>query len=64
MRLNPGTAMVFERIAPEGGFTLPDGRYIPAGTKVGINPAVTNRDYAIFGEDADDFQARPPAEKG
>ncbi|KAL3491635.1 cytochrome P450 [Aspergillus germanicus] len=56
MRLNPGIAMVFERVAPEGGFTLPDGRYIPAGTKAGINPAVTNRDYAIFGEDADDFR--------
>jgi cytochrome P450 len=56
MRLNPGIAMVFERVAPAGGFTLPDGRYIPAGTKVGINPAVTNRDYAVFGEDADDFR--------
>ncbi|KAL5340520.1 cytochrome P450 [Aspergillus crustosus] len=56
MRLNPGIAMVFERVAPEGGYTLPDGRYIPAGTKVGISPAVTNRDYAVFGEDADLFR--------
>ena len=55
MRINPGIAMIFERVVPEGGFTLPDGRYIPAGTKVGINPFVTNRDYGVFGEDADSF---------
>ncbi|KAL2850986.1 cytochrome P450 [Aspergillus pseudodeflectus] len=56
MRLDPDVAMVFECVAPEAGFTLPDGRYILAGTKVGINPGVTSRDYAIFGEDADDFR--------
>ncbi|KAJ5949664.1 hypothetical protein N7454_001248 [Penicillium verhagenii] len=55
MRLNPGIAMVFERVVPEGGFTLPDGRYLPAGTKVGSNPFVTGRDYGVFGEDADSF---------
>lgn len=55
MRINPGIAMIFERVVPEGGFTVPDGRYIPAGTKVGINPAVTNRDKEVFGYDADVF---------
>ena len=55
MRMNPGIAMIFERIVPEGGFTLPGGRYLPAGTKAGINPFVTNRDYGVFGEDADTF---------
>ncbi|KAJ5133982.1 hypothetical protein N7448_000997 [Penicillium atrosanguineum] len=55
MRINPGIAMIFERVVPEGGFTLPDGRYIPAGTKIGINPSVTNRDYEVFGDDADNF---------
>ncbi|KAL2005575.1 hypothetical protein VTN00DRAFT_10068 [Thermoascus crustaceus] len=55
MRINPGIAMIFERVVPEGGFTLPDGRYIPAGKKVGINPAVTNRDREVFGDDADVF---------
>lgn len=55
MRVNPGIAMIFERVVPEGGLTLPDGRYIPTGTKIGINPAVTNRDYGVFGDDADDF---------
>ncbi|KAJ5570864.1 hypothetical protein N7535_004524 [Penicillium sp. DV-2018c] len=55
VRVSPGIAMVFERVVPEGGFTLPDGRYLPAGTKVGINPFVTNRDYGVFGDGADDF---------
>lgn len=55
MRVNPGIAMIFERVVPEDGFTLPDGRYLPAGTKVGINPFVTNRDYGVFGKDADSF---------
>lgn len=54
-RFNPGISMVFERIVPEGGFSLPDGRFIPAGTKVGINPAVISRDYEVFGADADSF---------
>lgn len=55
MRINPRIAMIFERVVPEGGFTPPDGRYIPAGTKVGINLAVTNRDKDVFGDDADVF---------
>lgn len=55
IRTNPGIAMNFEREVPEGGFTLPDGRYLPAGTKAGINPAVTGRDSDIFGQDADAF---------
>lgn len=54
-RINPGIAMILERLVPTCGLTLADGRFIPAGTKVGINPAVTNRDHAVFGEDADDF---------
>lgn len=57
IRYNPGIAMVFEREVPDTGFTLPDGRYIPAGTKAGINPAVTNRDKEVFGADADVFDA-------
>lgn len=55
MRINPGIAMIFERVVPDGGFTLPDGRYLPADTKIGINPFVTNRDYGVFGDDADSF---------
>ncbi|ESZ98305.1 benzoate 4-monooxygenase cytochrome P450 [Sclerotinia borealis F-4128] len=55
IRMNPGIAMILERVVPESGFTLPDGRYIPGGTNVGINPAVTNHDQNVFGIDADSF---------
>ncbi|KAI1498837.1 benzoate 4-monooxygenase cytochrome P450 [Biscogniauxia marginata] len=54
-RHNPGLAMVLERVVPEGGLALPDGRFIPAGTKVGINPAVTNHDADVFGPNVDEF---------
>lgn len=40
---------------PPSGLTLKDGRVIPAGTKVGVNPAVTNHDFGVFGDDADEF---------
>lgn len=55
MRLSPGIALILERVVPAGGYHLPDGRFIPAGTKIGVNPAVTNHDRAVFGPDADDF---------
>lgn len=56
LRIHPGISFIFERVVPETGFTLPDGRFIPGGTNVGINPAVTNRNREIFGEDADQFR--------
>ena len=55
MRINPGLAMILERVVPDSGFTLPDGKFIPAGTHVGINPAVVTRDFEVFGADADDY---------
>jgi cytochrome P450 len=57
MRLNPGLAMIPERIVPASGLTLPDGRFIPAGTKVGINPAVATYDVGVFGSDATVFNS-------
>lgn len=55
MRINPGSAMMPERLVPDSGFTLPDGRFIPGGTSVGINPGVSNRDPETFGSDVDSF---------
>lgn len=55
MRLCPGIPFTLERIVPEGGFHLPDGRFVPQGTKVGLNPGVTNRNVEVFGAAADDF---------
>ncbi|RMY20294.1 hypothetical protein D0867_04098 [Hortaea werneckii] len=57
IRHNPGNAMIFEREVPASGMHLPDGRYVPGGTKVGVNPAVTNRNREIFGSDADEWNA-------
>ncbi|KAK9441613.1 Cytochrome P450 [Metarhizium brunneum] len=54
-RLNPAVGLMFEREVPAGGFQLPDGRFIPAGTNVGINPAVVTRDVGVFGEHIDRF---------
>ncbi|KAI9931468.1 hypothetical protein MW887_010043 [Aspergillus wentii] len=55
MRIHPGVGLMLERIVPEGGLTLPDGRFVPAGTVVGMNPWVINRDADIFGPDVDSF---------
>lgn len=49
MRISPALGLILEREAPAGGFTLPDGRFIPEGTKVGLNPCVVTRDVGVFG---------------
>lgn len=54
-RMSPAVGLIFEREAPSTGFQLPDGRFIPGGTVVGINPAVVTRDTDIFGAEIDDF---------
>ncbi|KAG6263688.1 hypothetical protein E4U49_002137 [Claviceps purpurea] len=54
-RANPAVGLMFERQVPAGGFQLPDGRFIPQGTTVGINPTVVTRDVAVFGDHVDDF---------
>lgn len=40
MRMHPVIGDILERVVPDGGLTLPDGRVIAPGTKVGINPWV------------------------
>ncbi|OAA38812.1 Cytochrome P450 [Metarhizium rileyi] len=54
-RVNPAVGLMFEREVPAAGFQLPDGRFIPAGTNVGINPTVVTRDARVFGQDVDRF---------
>lgn len=54
-RMNPAVGLMFEREVPLTGFELPDGRFLPAGTKVGINPTVVTRDVGLFGENVHSF---------
>ncbi|EYE94002.1 cytochrome P450 [Aspergillus ruber CBS 135680] len=54
-RIHPGVGMLMERVVPAGGLCLPDGRFVPEGTIVGMNPWVINRDADTFGPDADHF---------
>lgn len=56
MRVLPGVSMTMERYVPGGGYTMPNGDYLPEGTIVGMNPYVTNRNKSIYGEDADVFR--------
>jgi cytochrome P450 len=54
-RMHPGIGFPLERVVPEEGLRLPDGRFLPAGTLVGMNPWVLNSDQAVYGPDADQF---------
>lgn len=55
-RIHPGVGLMLERTVPESGLTLPDGRYIPSGTTIGMNAWVVHGDHSIFGEDAESFR--------
>ncbi|KAJ5111660.1 hypothetical protein NUU61_001290 [Penicillium alfredii] len=55
MRIYPPIGLMIERVVPVGGFTLPDGRFVPEGTIVGMNPWVINRNEDIFGPSTDSF---------
>ncbi|KAK8131649.1 hypothetical protein PG984_008087 [Apiospora sp. TS-2023a] len=55
-RVHPGVCMLLERYVPAPGFTLPDGRFVPAGVAVGINPYVAGRNKGIWGDDPDTYR--------
>lgn len=55
LRIHPSTGLMFERYVPAGGVVLHD-KFIPAGTTIGVNAWVFNRDKDIFGEDSDAFR--------
>ncbi|ETN45757.1 uncharacterized protein HMPREF1541_09590 [Cyphellophora europaea CBS 101466] len=47
MRLHPSVGLLMERHVPPGGLDI-HGHHLPAGTVVGINPWVTNRNERVF----------------
>lgn len=53
--MHPGVSYPLERVVPEDGIHI-CGKYLPAGTIVGVNAAVIHRDKTIFGDDADTFR--------
>ncbi|KAL4811719.1 cytochrome P450 [Aspergillus spinulosporus] len=55
LRLNPPFCLPFERIVPDGGITV-CGTYLEAGTVVGMNPYIINRDRETYGDDADKWR--------
>jgi cytochrome P450 len=55
-RINPGVALMLERIVPDSGLELADGTILPPGLKVGMNAWVVHRDKNVYGQDADSFR--------
>ncbi|KUJ24373.1 cytochrome P450 [Mollisia scopiformis] len=55
MRMHSVVGMPLVRVVPEGGVEL-EGKWLPAGTTVGINPWVLCRDKFLYGEDADEWR--------
>jgi len=55
MRVHPGVGLILERVVPKGGLSLPDGRFVPEGVIVGMNPWVINKNEQVFGANPDDF---------
>lgn len=55
IRFYPSTPMIIPRYVSEGGLNL-FGMHAPAGTEIGANPYVIQRDKKVFGEDALEFR--------
>ena len=55
LRLHPAVGMSLPRVVPADGFEI-DGKFLPAGTTVGVNPWVVHRDQDVFGEDVEAFR--------
>ena len=54
-RIHPGVGIMIERDVPAEGFRLPDGRFLPGGTVIGMNPWLINRSEEYFGSETDKF---------
>ncbi|KAF2094901.1 cytochrome P450 [Rhizodiscina lignyota] len=55
LRLHPAVGMSLPRVVPVGGTEF-DGHYLPAGTIVGVNPWVVQRNKEVYGEDVETFR--------
>ncbi|KAF5589473.1 cytochrome P450 monooxygenase [Fusarium pseudocircinatum] len=55
LRMHPGVSYPLERVVPREGIHI-CGKYLPAGTIVGMNAVVIHRNKSIFGDDADTFR--------
>lgn len=56
LRIHPPVSGLLERVVPETGFPLPDGRVIAPGTIVGMNQWVITHNREVFGDDVDAFR--------
>lgn len=63
MRVFPAVQLGMQRHPPKEGLFLCN-TYIPAGYRVGINPAVVQFDKTVFGEDAEAFRPERWLEAG
>ncbi|KAF2101772.1 cytochrome P450 [Rhizodiscina lignyota] len=55
LRMHPVAAVLVERVLPQSGLTLPNGKKLSAGTVVGMSPWTMRGNKAVFGEDASTF---------
>ena len=56
LRVHPAVGLPLERVVPSSGLQLKDGRFLPGGTVVGMNPVVIHHDEAIYGSETDKFK--------
>ena len=54
IRLHPPFGLPFERVVPAGGAVV-SGKYLEEGTVVGMSAWVANRNKAVFGDDAEQW---------
>ncbi len=55
LRLHPAVGMSLPRVVPADGIEI-DGKFLPPGTTVGVNPWVVHRNQDVFGEDVEAFR--------
>lgn len=55
-RMHPISSVPSERLVPETGLELPDGRRLPPGIKVSMTPWTMHFNKSIYGEDANCFR--------